>query len=168
MQSEAQCPSSERYLYAEEYLSDEAIKTWQQECAKRFKDREKDVFYDNYINWVRQDNQIAVYTSYAYADFDLPKKFDCIFQRDNPSVFLKIDYELTQCILWGWYPSGSISHGHHNLSIFTFKEAVPDVCKSLRRVESEGKGDLKGQNILGFCHSADFPAIAQRCEQMIQ
>lgn len=104
MRTEEQCIPSERFLFADEYFSDKAVAIWQSECIKRCKDKQKEEAYERYINWVRKENEIAVFTLYAYADFDIPKKFDIIFYLDNPSEFLKIDYELTQSIHEAWFP----------------------------------------------------------------
>ncbi len=168
MQTEEQCKPSERFLFGDEYFSDKAVAIWKSECIKRCKDKEKGKAYKKYISWVRQENEIAVFTLYAYADFDIPKKFDIIFYLDNPKEFLKIDYELTQSIHEAWFPLDTIDHGHKHLCIFKFDKKVPDILYLLH----EGKGmfsiSSKHRKALGFCNSKDFEAISKRIEKKIK
>jgi len=125
MQTEEQCNPSQRFLFAGEYFSDKAIAIWKSECIKRCKDKEKGVSYEKYINWTQRKNEIAVFTLYAYADFNIPKKFDIIFHLDNPKEFLRIDYELTQSIHEAWFPLDTVDHGHKHLCIFLFDKPYP-------------------------------------------
>lgn len=67
MDSIEQCKPSEKYLFAECYFSNNAIKIWQHECIKRCNDAQKGEAYDRFINWTRKENEIAVFTLYAYA-----------------------------------------------------------------------------------------------------
>lgn len=168
MRTEEQCHPSEKFLYANEYFSDKTIQIWQEECIKRCKDREKGVLYDKYINWVRQENEIAVFTMYAYADFDIPKKFDCIFRYDSPKEFIKIDYTLTQSIWEAWYPFHKIDHGHKHLCVFTFDEKVPDIFNLLHKAETKYYGGEKVQTMLGFCNFNDLQAIINMREVVVQ
>ena len=131
MLSEDQSSSSDRCLYIDSVWSDGLIKAAQHECIKRFADREKDAFYHRFITWKRTENEMAVFTLYAYADLSIPKSFDCIFRIDNPRAFVNVSCQLTQSIWEVWAPLGSIDHGHKHLVILEFENKVPDIFRFL-------------------------------------
>lgn len=162
MRTEEQTQPSERYLFAGEYFSDKKIAIWKSECIERFKDKAKEDTYEKYVNWIRKDNEIAVFTLYAYADFKIPKKFDIVFQTDNPANYIKEEYELTQSIFEGWYPVDSVNHGHKHLCIFKFKNSIPVIFEHLYKADEKFSNIAGMYNKLGFCHSDDFEEIKQR------
>jgi hypothetical protein len=162
MHSEEQCKLSERYLYTDAYWSDEAIEIWQKECIKRFAEREKDSYYYKYINWKRRENEIAVFTMYAYADFTIPKYFDCIFHIDNPDFFLNVGFQLTQSIWEGWAPIGNIEHGHKHLVVLEFIDKVPDIFNTLYLEKNKFSGVPYPHFALGLCQFSDLPEITIR------
>ena len=166
MLKEEECSPNSRYLRTDRYFSESSIKVWQEQCIQRCREREKGAAYEKFINWKRQENQIAVFTLYAYADFNIPKWFDCIFQLENPKNNLKIKYELTQSVFEGWYPIDSVEHGHKHLCIFSFEEDVPEIVNFLYKDEGQFSTPL-GQSSLGFCNSNDFEAIKMRAESVI-
>jgi hypothetical protein len=98
MRNENDCNPQERFLYAEELFSDESIALWKDECVKRCMDKEKGKEYERFVNWERKNNQILLFTLYAYADFKIPKQFDCIFDLDNPSNLIFEEFKLIQSI----------------------------------------------------------------------
>ncbi|MBX2925161.1 MAG: hypothetical protein KF746_23370 [Chitinophagaceae bacterium] len=168
MQTEEQCKPSERYLFAEEYFSDKSISIWQKECVKRCKKKPKGIAYEKYINWVRQNKEIAVFTLYAYADFSIPKKFDIIFQTDNPDNFIKTEYKLTQSIHEAWFPLDFVDHGHKHLCVFQFDEDVPEMLNLLHKDQGQFSTSPKGQTKLGFCNTSDFDEIKTRLKKNIE
>ncbi|MCE2996247.1 MAG: hypothetical protein ACK5RG_03470 [Cyclobacteriaceae bacterium] len=161
MRTEEQCKPSERFLFAEEYFSDKAIAIWQSECVKRCTGKQKGKAYDRFVRWTRRENEIAVFMLYAYADFDIPKKFDVIFDLANPNEFLKIDYQLTQAVHEAWFPLDNVGHGHKHLCIFSFEESLPDMLRMLHKTDTNCSisKSPKDQKMLGFCHSKDFDEI---------
>lgn len=167
MRTEEQCKSSERFLYADEYFSDKAIKIWKAESIKRCKDKVTGIPYEKYINWTQDENEIAVFTMYAYADFKIPKRFDIIFQLDNPDDFIEINYELIQSIHEAWLPLETVDHGHKHLCILKFESAVPDILRILHKGEEKFSTVPKEQPNLGFCNSKDFEQIKIRIKKMI-
>lgn len=160
MQSEQQCKPSARFLISDEYFSDNAIVQLQSDTVKRCETREKNIAYEQYIRWKPQANEIAVFTLYAYADIQIPKKFDIIFSLDNPNQFIKIDFELTQCVYEGWYPMNTIADGHKHLCVLSFDKSVPDILFTLQRGESRFSTYSSGRKFLGLCNSPDFTEIA--------
>ena len=133
MRTEEQCKPSERYLFADTYFTDNAITLWKTESVKRCIDKPKGDAYKRYVDWQRKDNEIAIFTLNAYADIIIPKKFDIIFQTDDPSNFIKLDYELTQSIHEAWFPVDSMNEGHKHLCIFIFDGIVPDILNLLHK-----------------------------------
>jgi len=168
MLTEAACSSKGRYLVAQEFYSDAAIKIWQHECVQRHKNQPKTTEYDAYVRWQRQANEIAVFTLYAYADFAIPKQFDCIFHVDNPSKHLLVSFRLTQSILEAWLPLTHINHGHKHLSVFMFGHAVPAIFQVLHEAEGKSSTVSNAQAMLGFCQAADLPAIMAEAKRVAQ
>lgn len=168
MRAEEQCNASERFLFADEYFSDNAVTIWQNECIKRCTDKPKGESYYKYINWKREENQIAIFTLYAYADFEIPKKFDCIFRLDSPKDFIEIEYELSQSIHEAWFPLDTVDHGHKHLCIFTFKDKVPDMIYLLHKGENKFYTSIPNPILLGFCQMTDLKYIMERREKMNQ
>ena len=161
MQTEKQCNTSERYLFADTYFSDEAIEIAKSECVKRCKDKEKGQPYNTFVKWVRKPNEIAVFTLYAYADLYVPKHFDIIFELDNPSNFIKINFILTQSIHDAWFPTDIIDHGHKHLCIFQFDLDLPDIFKILNKQTQKFTDIKRGLKMLGFCNSQNFSEIVK-------
>lgn len=167
MRSENECEPHQRYLFAGACFSDKAIAAWQAECMERCRHRQKGGAYDRYINWTRKENEIAVFTLYAYADFDIPKKFDLIFHLDNPKEFLKVNYQLTQSIHEAWFPIDEVGHGHKHLCVFSFEGALPGILNTLHKEDTRFSTAPGGQKSLGFCNSKDFEAIKERIEKKL-
>lgn len=162
MRTEEECPSNQRYLFGDVYFSDNGLAIWKNEVIKRHALRQKDWVYERYINWQKTDNEIAIFTWYAYAEFALPKKFDIIFQTDKPENFINVNYELVQSLYEGWIPLDRIEDGHKHVCILRFENTIPDILYSLHRVEKINPNHPIDQTMLGFCNSADFTAIKQR------
>lgn len=168
MRTEEETPPYNRYLFAEEYLTDKVINIWKEETKIRCKNIEKGSAYYNYMGWNRQHNEILVFTLYAYADFSVPKKFDIIFEIDNPGNYLHVEYELTQSIYEGWLPSNAIDDGHKHFTVFSFKSSIPKILNLLHSGDQKFSTSLPGQTRLGFCNAKDFDAIKQRLEQIVE
>lgn len=98
MQIEAQCPPDGRFLLADELLTDRAIRFIQAECVRRNRGKELTSAYQQFVSWVLQANQVTFFTLYAYADLTVPKKYNCLFNYDDPAQFVRVTYELTHSI----------------------------------------------------------------------
>jgi hypothetical protein len=169
MRSEAQCPASARYLYADELYTDSALHRIKADCRHWYQNRAKSAAYATFINWTRQPNEAAVFTRYAYADLMLPKRFDCLFHFDNPQQHLLVSYELTQSalVLGGFHPLNSLEHGHKHLCVFEFEHEVPAVLQLLPVLEdSPAAAPPTGAFKLGFCQATDLPAIVAEHERI--
>jgi hypothetical protein len=134
--------------------------------VQRCKNQPKSSKYNAYIRWQRQPNELAVCTLYAYADFAIPKQFDCIFHVDNPREHLLPKFTLTQAIHEAWLPLAHVDHGHKHLCVFTFEGEVPAIFQFLHQEESKFSTVPKGQAMLGFCQAADLPAITAEAERV--
>ncbi|OQP50880.1 hypothetical protein A4H97_03380 [Niastella yeongjuensis] len=161
MRSEEQCKPLERYLYVDSRWSEAAIEIWQKECIKRLATREKDSYYDKFINWKSRENEIAVFTLYAYADFPIPKRFDCIFQIGNPEIYINTEFQLTQSVWEGWFPIGNIDHGHKHLVVLEFVDKVPDIFNSLHLENNRSSTVPKPHLALGLCQFSDLTEITK-------
>jgi len=159
MLKEEQTEPKERYLLAVASFADRAIKIWKQELVKRRTGKQHDAFYHKYLNWEPTPNEIAIFTMYAYADFLIPRRFDCIFNNSNPEINICTEYTISQSIFEGWYPIDCIEHGHKHLCILTFENSVPDILYELHR-HANKYADLPLKNTwLGLCESKNLQAI---------
>lgn len=149
------------------YFTDEAIANLQSKVVDFCKTREKGLPYEKFINWRRKENEIMVYTLYAYADLAVPKSFDIIFRLDNPKEFVQVDYVLTQSIFEACYPYDMIDNGHKHLCVFSFEKALPDILKTMFKDDCRLSVMPKDQEFLGFCRSENFDAITETIEKRI-
>jgi hypothetical protein len=166
MRSEQECKPQERYLFAEELFSDESVAIWQGECVSRVSTRKMDKgqYFEKFVNWKRKDNEITLFTLYAYADFSIPKRFNCIFDLDNPARFETTDLILTQSIYEGWFPTDSIEHGHKHTCIFELSDTIPDMIKELHIATGKFSSVPKRTFRLGICQENDFEEIKRRID----
>lgn len=167
MRSEQDCKPQERYLFTEAMFSEATMAIWQGECINRLRNKDKDAAYYRFTNWVKAENEIALFTMYAYADFAIPKRFDFVFDLDNPSDFTITPFTLTQSIYEGWYPIEYVEDGHKHLCIFEFEKAIPHLIQRLH--VNKGKFyDVPPKSLrIGLCQSADFVAIKDRIKYQL-
>ena len=163
MLKEELCKPSERFLQAISIFSDKLIKLWKGETIKRCKDKEKSNAYERFINWTPQENEAAIFTTYAYADFPIPKQFDCIFTYDNPENYIQTKFVLTQSIFEGWFPIDCVEHGCKHLCILTFENRIPDIIKQLYcENEKYSACTWDAKKVLGLCQITDIQSIIDR------
>lgn len=165
MRSEEDCPRSQRFLFCDTYLSDAGIELSQKNTAKRFESREKNDLYQNYITWKRENNEILVFTLYAYADLKLNKAFDCIFNYDNPDEFVFEKFTLLQSIYEGWAPIDTVEDGHKHLLLFRFENEIPEILFKLHREDTTRGTRPEIHAKLGFCCEEDFKYISNRIKK---
>jgi len=161
MYNEEDCKSSFRFLHAVFVFSDKSLKYWKEETKKRCK--EIDEAYLQFLNWVRGENEVAVFTMYAYGDFLVPKKFDCIFLYDNPEHYIHAEYKLTQSIWEGYFPIKNIENGHKHLCVLSFNDKIPGIFEVMH-IET-GKfisSKWKMEKSLGLCQMSDIQNIIDR------
>lgn len=159
--------SSERFLQAFSICSDAVVNAWKGETLKRCWNKEKDTAYKTFINWRRRKNEVAILITYAYADFSIPKQFDCIFNYAEPYKYIQTAFILKQSIWNGWYPINCIEHGHNHICIFEFENGPPPIINNLyieKQKYSTWRWDEK--KVLGFCQSTDIKNIIERRQKM--
>ncbi|OYU96906.1 MAG: hypothetical protein CFE21_01060 [Bacteroidetes bacterium B1(2017)] len=162
MLSEEQSNPSEYFLQVAFYFSDDAISAWQGETINRLKVSQKNIAFNRFVNWKRQENEIAVFTLYANTYFSIPIQFDCIFDFTHPEVFYQGRFAVTQSIYEGWMPVDSIAQGHKHICILTFEEKVPELIKKLH-YETNKHSKWKGNTqLLGLCNFKNLKAIVER------
>ena len=165
MRNEEDCPKTERFLFSDTYLSEKGIKLSQDAIIKRFTNRNKNEFYQKYISWKRNENEIIVFTMYTYADLKLNKEFDCIFNYDNPDEFVFEKFTITQSIYEGWIPTDTVDDGHKHLLVFSFENGIPKILFKLHKEETLGDTRPKTYTKLGFCNQKDFEIIANNLKK---
>ncbi|HEX8329161.1 MAG TPA: hypothetical protein VF629_16630 [Hymenobacter sp.] len=170
MLSETACPAYARYLYTDEYYTNDAIKTFQADCTRQHQGRKKGDGYERFVNWTRQGNELLIFTGRAYADLIVPKKFNGIFRLASPREYQLVNFELTQSILLlgGLHPFNSIELGHKHLCVLTFEEEVPALFGRLHKEDGSYRAPIENREQLGFCNARDLPAITERLEKVAQ
>ena len=161
MLSEKDSKPSERYLFSQCYFSDKAINELKENIRGMYKEREKDEFFLRFDSWQRQQKEILIYTSYAYADIDIPRKFDCLFELQNPENKYVGKCEITQAVLNAWAPINQMCHGHKHLCVMNFENGIPELIKILNKVEDLSTYDWRQKSLLGICDQKDFPFIKE-------
>jgi len=146
-----------RFLYVICRISLKGIAKSKIECSKRIK--KKDDLYLKYIDWQENNQEVALFTSYAYADLKIPKKFDCIFDFKNPEKFCKSKMILTQSIWESYYPIDSLEDGHKHIAIFRFEDKIPDIIEKLPQEDEAFSGISENLLILGVCQFTDYLMI---------
>ncbi len=164
MRNEESCKSNEKYLFTSVILSDESIDIFQNESNRRLKNEPKGELFEKFNSWVKKENEVALLTLYAYADFKIPKSFDCIFDLDNPDCFLMTQIKLTQSIWEGWVPIDSIEDGHKHICIFEFENGIPKIINKLYISKGKYLDSPNKSFRLGICNSTDFNSIKNRIE----
>lgn len=166
MKTEKQCEPYEKYLFADSHFTNEEIVQAKLNCCKRYNDKFDKDLYNKFINWQREENEIVVFTLYAYADFEIPKQLDIIFQLDKPDNYIQTNYILTQSIYEGWVPTDKVEHGHKHLCIFRFEDTIPEIINLLPTATVINQYTPPSPyHLLGFCNSHDFKAVTQRIEE---
>lgn len=170
MQTETACPAYARYLYTDEYYSNDALKTLQADCVRQHQNRRNSIAYERFVKWTRQANELIIFTGNAYADLVVPKRFDCIFLLANPREYILVGYEITQSILLlgGLHTFNSVEHGHKHLCVLTFEQEVPAIFERLHQEDGTYCAPIKNREKLGFCMARDLPAITERLEKVAQ
>ncbi|HHB52095.1 MAG TPA: hypothetical protein ENK75_03495 [Saprospiraceae bacterium] len=161
MRTEEECKPAQRFLFSDEILSEQAIIELKNEVIRRFEKREKDNHYDKFINWSKKENEVLIFTLYAYADFDAPKTFDCLFDLNNPNDYIKVNCKMTQSLYEGFYPTGMIDDGHKHMCVFEFENGIPEIVKKLHIAKGLKYDVPKNSFQLGICNTADFDAIKE-------
>ena len=162
MNTEKQTKSHQKFLQAAMTFSDKTIKYWKKETIERFKNREKTDAFHRYINWERKSNEIAVFTLYAFDNLDIPQAMNCIFHYDNPEIYVKANFVISQSISEGWFPFDCIESGHKHLCILTFDSEVPDIFNSLHCETQKYSTWSISEPMLGLCNYDDIQAIIDR------
>lgn len=162
MLAEEESKISNRFLYVNCRFGKEAIEIWQQETISRFLKKNKNDAYFEYLKWKETHNEIALFTMYAYADFYVPKKFNCIFNYKNPEIFCESKMTLTQSIWEGWLPMKRIEHGYKHLAIFKFEEEIPKLINDLYLEQEKFSSLPNDYFVLGICQFNDYNSIKKR------
>ena len=167
MRTEEDCKPAQRFLFSDTMLSEQAIYELRNDVIKRFEEREKDSHYNHFIDWKKKENEVVMFTLYAYADFEIPKTFNCLFDLNNPKDYINCNAKLTQSLYEGFYPTGRIDDGHKHICVVEFEHGIPDIVKKLHIAKSSKHDVPKNAFQLGICNSDDYGYIKQYREKYV-
>lgn len=162
MLAELNCESSLRYLNTDVKFGKEMLSEWQEECGRRMTGKPKDQAYKSFMAWKEKQDEIALFTYYAYADLNIPKTYNCIFDLDHPENKTVTPFTIIQSVWEGWLPVPYIEHGYKHLLIVKFEEEVPNIVNELYQEEAKYSSVPKASLRLGICDLADFVSIQER------
>ena len=171
MQSELDCRSHGRYLFADQIFNPGAIPIIKQQVVKRHENREilYPFSYRQFINWEQKENEVILFTMYAYADFVIGKKFDCIFDLSKPSRHERVHLQLTQILYEGWLPTNYVDHGHKHICIFESELPSPILFNDLYcSADPMDYPKDKDQFQVGICRFEDYPEIKKYREDYLE
>jgi hypothetical protein len=166
MLTEEKSDPSDRFLLAITFISNERIKSVLNNRIRRnATDNESSIACDTYDKWKPLNNEILVYTTYAYADIELPKAFNCVFEYNNPDNYIVSDFKITQAFfdLGGYWPCRRLDHGHKHFCVLTFEHKVPGMFSRLKELGRGWNNDIDG---LGLCDYTCFEQIRQRIKKI--
>lgn len=159
MRTENACPPEERFLMIDAYFSESGIADCRQTVIKRFTNKEKNVQYQSFISWKKKENQLLLASFRAYADFTLPKTYNCVFNVRNPEEFVLVTVRIFQTLCNGWIPSDEVYHGNNQTYLLEFEPEIPGLIFRLHKEEAyQPTAPIDGLR-LGICNQNDFPDI---------
>lgn len=159
-----------RYLGADFYFSNTGITDVKATVFKRYSGEramQKDSFYHTFINWVPQPNEVMVSLWRHHETLTLPLNYNCIFEMDEPDNHIIANFTITQGLVNGWIPGGSLYAGNNNICILVFKESVPPLLFKLNKSDSWAQQHSGLKNNLGFCNSEHYEAICKARKEYI-
>ena len=137
MLAEKDCPREQRYLFSYIRFGSTALSHWKVVCWQKVQEGlfPKTALTQKYLDWEASDQEIALFTNYAYADLEIPKSFSCLFDLKNPERMLRTDILLKQSIFEAYYPVNYLDHGHKHLCIFKFQDQLPSLIYEIEEME---------------------------------
>lgn len=156
-----------RYLIASDVIADNTIKPWKNHCIRVSMGKKRDQYYQKFIRWRKKKNELVMATESPYADLDIPKTFNCVFNLYNPSNFIKIPISMIHAICDGWLPKGQLVYGHKHIVVFRFQNAIPKVVHKLKNGDTIKRGPKEQKIKLGFCQYEDFKYISDKLDDDI-
>lgn len=153
-----------RYLMAIGLVKDDLI---EKGCRYEFSKKQSEKYensIEEFLNRPKAINEIAVYTTYAYADFAVPRKYDILFDDDNVDDFVEtpfiLEYSLINIAVF-LYLNQTIGHGHKHVCILNFEREVPSILRELPDIKEIERDNKR----ICFCQKADFAVICKNIKQ---
>lgn len=158
MLDENKVETSYRYLIATGLVSDKLIENASRKGFDFIKDGSYVDKVEAFLKRPKSKNDIAVFTTYAYADIAIPRTFDVIFDYNNVdnyvesrfTVVYSFNYAITFFYLFEW-----IDHGHRHICVLEFENEIPSILNSLPNIQVDTSGQIR----ICFCQKQDFEAI---------
>jgi hypothetical protein len=157
MIEENKVPINERFLTIDSYFLEETIDEIK---AYLFAGHVRVIYqegHDKFINWQPNSREIALLSMYAYADFEIPRAFNIIFELNNPDNFIEVDFTITQAIFNGWAAVDSVGHGNKHVIIVRFEAKISDFLNQLMPFD---KHRYQLNSRFAFCKKDDFLTIS--------
>lgn len=161
MLAEKDCPREHRFLFTDVRFGSAAISYWKEVCREKQAERlfKHTALTQTYLDWEVSENELALFTNYAYADVKVPKSFSCLFDLKNPERVVKADLILKQAIFEAWYPIDQLDHGHKHLCIFQFQDQIPSLIYEIEKLEQGVLAQVPIGISVGICQWEDYSYI---------
>ncbi|MCV2483835.1 hypothetical protein OD917_02790 [Flavobacterium sp. SH_e] len=158
---EYQTKPKENYIVIDGYFSLEGIKSVKDVVEKRFENRLKTDFYNDFMNWSKAENEILLGTFRPYTSWGLGTDLGCIFNYRNPDEFVYQEFKLIHSLVNGWVPAENTSIGNNHLIAVKFESQIPEILLKLHEEKEYRPTAPVGCFQVGLCPKNDFPIILE-------
>ncbi|WP_427874998.1 hypothetical protein [Flavobacterium sp. MMS24-S5] len=158
---EDQIHPKDEFIVIDGYFSGNGIKSVKDVVEKRFENRLKTDFYNDFINWSKAENEILLGTFRASAAWPLLTDLGCVFDFRNPEKFVYQEFKLVHSLVNGWIPAESTSIGNNHIVAVRFERQIPEMLHELYEESEYHPNAPIGCLQLGICRKKDFPIILE-------
>lgn len=159
-----------RFLHVDSIFSNVSVARLRETVISRWQEK-YDAYkpaFEQFLQWKPADNEVVVFTMYAYADIELPKQFDCIFELENPTNVVQADLTIPLAVYEGWLPMLGIEHGCKHACILRFKHQVPSLLDLLPEEEQHRHNYRLKPKMLGICNYQNYEEIAREFQRQLK
>lgn len=155
----------ENYIVIDGYFSLDGIKSVKDVVEKRFENRLKTNFYNDFMNWSKTENEILLGTFRASAAWPISTDLGCIFDFRNPDEFVYQEFKLIHSLVNGWIPAENTSIGNNHILAVRFESQIPEILHKLYEENEYHPKAPIGCLQLGVCCKNDFPIILENIKK---
>ena len=168
MLKEIDCPREDRFLPIIAMGSEDILPS--KDSINKFIKGNKNIdrsVINEFIDWVKSDNEIIAYCGYGYCDAKIPKTYNCLF--DSADLGKPIDLKASvRFAIWnGLFPTAKLDHGHKTICIISFDNGIPLKLKELPNWDDLQEGNYQ-YNKFGLCDKNDYKFISKQIKILLK
>ena len=139
MRTEAQTPIEQRFLWLEGFISPTSL-----------------ALIKNGLGGNLPVEGVVCFVGFSYADLPVPKRFDVVFDVDDPSQWIERESRITRVTQQMGTPD-EIPHGWKTICVVEFPSGIPDLVAKMPTVDSWHQSKLR----VGLCDKQVFARVAE-------